>query len=108
MVGSALVVFFTLLQLLGTSRRAASLLATMVTFPLLMIGGSFFPFETMPGWMVAIGRLTPNGQAIAQLNPILFREPDPRSLAAAAAAIALPAAVAFALAARRLERFART
>jgi hypothetical protein len=32
-----------------------------VLFPLLMAGGSFFPFEALPDWIAAIGRRTPNG-----------------------------------------------
>ena len=54
-------------------------------------------------------RLTPAGAQLlkGQCGCELFREVEPRSLAAAAVAIALPAAVAFAIAARRLERFAR-
>ena len=42
-------------------RRAASLVSSMVVFPLLMAGGSFFPLAALPGWIASIGRLTPNG-----------------------------------------------
>ena len=38
-----------------------------------MIGGSFFPFEAMPDWMVRIGKLTPNGWALGHIKDILLR-----------------------------------
>jgi ABC-type Na+ efflux pump permease subunit len=101
--GTALLAMFMLLQLLASSRRTAGLLGSLVMFPLLMIGGSFFPFETMPAWMGAVGRLTPNGQAVAQLKLMLYGQPDAGALATAAAAIALAGGVAFLLAVRRLR-----
>jgi ABC-type multidrug transport system permease subunit len=93
--GTALLVLFTLLQLCATSRRAGSVLTSLVLFPLMMIGGSFFPFETMPGWMQSVGRWTPNGLAVVHLKDILRGSVDPGALALAALGIALPAALAF-------------
>jgi ABC-2 type transport system permease protein len=105
-VGCALLVFFTLIQLAGSTRRGASLLTLMLVFPLMMLGGSMFPMQAMPGWMGSIGRMTPNGQAVVQLEAILYRSPDARGLALAALAIGLPAVVAFLVCARRLRAFA--
>ena len=51
--------------------RAASVLTNSIAMPLLFIGGSFFPFETMPAWMARIGRWTPNGWALGHLKDIL-------------------------------------
>jgi hypothetical protein len=59
--GLALFAWFSALQMLGSSKRAADLVSTFVLFPLLMAGGSFFPFEALPDWIAAIGRRTPNG-----------------------------------------------
>ena len=69
----------------------------------MMIGGSFFPFETMPGWMAAAGRWTPNGQSVARLKDLLYGEPSAAAFAAAALAIGLPAIAAFFMAGRRLR-----
>jgi len=35
------------------------------------LGGSFFPFDFMPQGFARIGRLTPNGWALGQLQNIL-------------------------------------
>lgn len=101
--------FFALLvlvQLLASSRRAGSLFYMVLVFPLIMVGGSFFPFETMPAWMRAVGELTPNGIAVVQLKDILLERVDPASLLGAAIAIGIPGALAFLLSLRRLRRFA--
>ncbi len=57
-------------------RAADSSCSSMIVFPLMMIGGSFFPLEVMPAWMARIGRWTPNGLGVAQLKEILFGHPD--------------------------------
>ena len=59
--GLALYAWFGVMHLLLPSRRTASLVSSMVTFPLLMAGGSFFPLAALPDWIASIGRLTPNG-----------------------------------------------
>ncbi|MDH4047385.1 MAG: ABC transporter permease [Gammaproteobacteria bacterium] len=59
--GIALFSWFSVLQMIGSTRRAANLITSMLLFPLLMAGGSFFPLDALPGWIAAIGRATPNG-----------------------------------------------
>jgi ABC-type Na+ efflux pump permease subunit len=86
LVGIALLAVFTLIQVLARNERAANVLVNAVTLPLAMLGGSFFPFETMPGWMVSLGRLTPNGWALLRLRAIMDGTPEPRLLAISAAA----------------------
>ncbi len=93
--GTALLILFTLIQLVATSRRAGSVLTSLVLFPLLMIGGSFFPFEVMPNWMEAIGRWTPNGLAVVHLKSILRGSPQFGALGAAALGIAAIGALCF-------------
>jgi ABC-2 type transport system permease protein len=56
------------LQMLAKTQRAANLLTSMLLFPLLMAGGSFFPFAALPGWIAAIGRRTPNGFVVDRLS----------------------------------------
>jgi len=83
--------------------RAAAVLANLIIFPLAMLGGCFFPFEWMPGWMVAIGRLTPNGWAITQFKAILNGSADSTHLAVSASLLAAVGALAFLLTLRRLR-----
>jgi len=105
--GGALIALMTLIQTLATSERGGNMLSSIVVLPLMMIGGSFFPFETMPAWMAAIGRWTPNGLAVVRLKDLLYGDPSAVPLLIAAIGIGVPAAAAFALAGRRLRgRFA--
>jgi len=59
--GVALFSWFAALQMLFSNRKTASIISSMLLFPLLMAGGSFFPLAVMPGWIAAIGRASPNG-----------------------------------------------
>ncbi len=104
---ATLLALLTLLHMAATSERGAHLISNIVVFPLIMIGGSFFPFAAMPAWMAAIGRWTPNGLAVVRLKEILFGSPDMGALLVSAAGIGVPAVLAFFGAARRLRgRFA--
>jgi len=49
------------LQMSFSSQKTASVISSMVLFPLLMAGGSFFPLAVLPGWIAVIGRASPNG-----------------------------------------------
>ena len=101
--GVVMLSYFVLLQLLASGQQAGGMLSNLVLFPIVMLGGSFFPFEAMPEWMAAIGRWTPNGLALVRLKEIVAGQPDAGGLLAAALAIGLPAAAAFALSVRRLR-----
>ena len=101
--GGALLALMTLLQMVASSQRGADMLSSTITFPLMMIGGSFFPFEAMPDWMAAVGRWTPNGLAVVRLKDLLYGEVSLTPLLVAAAGIGLPAVAAFLLAGRRLR-----
>lgn len=74
--GAMLLPLFLFVQTLGQNKRAAGILANVLVFPLMMIGGSFFPFEAMPDWMSAVGRLTPNGLAVTHFKAILTGQLD--------------------------------
>ena len=102
--GGALLALLTLLQTLASSQRGADMLSTTIVFPLMMLGGSFFPFETMPAWMAAVGQWTPNGLGVARLKDLLYGDVAPLPMAIAAAGIGLPALAAFLAAARRVRR----
>jgi len=59
--GVGLYAWFSALQMLFPTNRAANLVMTIVLFPLMMVGGSFFPLAALPDWIAGIGRLSPNG-----------------------------------------------
>ena len=59
--GVALFAWFGALQMLFSSQKTASVISSMLVFPLLMAGGSFFPLAVLPGWIATIGRASPNG-----------------------------------------------
>ncbi len=101
--GGAILCYFLMLQMLASTARGAQFLSSMVVFPLMMIGGSFFPLEVMPAWMANIGRWTPNGMAVANLKQILFGHIDPPALALAALVIGVPAVAAFMVSVRRMK-----
>lgn len=70
--GVALYALLSLIQILAPNRKGASLLNALIVYPLMMVGGSFFPFEAMPDWLAAIGRLSPNGAMLEQLKRYLL------------------------------------
>jgi ABC-type multidrug transport system permease subunit len=103
LTGVLLLALLTLLQMCAGSHRTGSIVANLVMFPLIMIGGNFFPFEMMPDWLAAIGRLTPNGWALEQLKMILAGTATSGGLAVAFSGMAAVGLVAVALSVRRLR-----
>jgi ABC-type Na+ efflux pump permease subunit len=101
--GLALLLLFTLLQLSASSQKAAGLLTTLVLFPLMMVGGAFFPFEAMPDFLAAIGRKMPNGWALEQFAAILGGSATATGLLPAAAGLLAALVVGSWLAGRRLR-----
>jgi ABC-type multidrug transport system permease subunit len=102
--GALFVNILMLIQMHASSRRAGSILTSSLIFPLLMLGGSFFPSETMPGWLAAIGRFTPNGWALEQLKGILLSRAEIGSVVTGLLIIIAVGLVFFILNARRMER----
>lgn len=102
--GTMLMTLMTTLQLLCPTRRAGNIVTMAVMFPLMMIGGSFFPFEAMPDWMAAIGKLTPNGWALQQLKDIILQRTDPVTFLIVFAALLSMVAVLFGVCAQRMRR----
>lgn len=79
--GLALLPLFSFLQILGSTQQAGNVLTTVLLFPLMMLGGSLFPFEAMPDWMVVVGQWTPNGLASARFQELLEGDVDLGELA---------------------------
>ncbi len=103
--GCVFLVLMILIQLFASSQRTGSILANTIVFPLLMLGESMFPSETMPRWMAVIGRWTPNGWALERLKDILLGRLEPVSMATAFAVLFIFGSLAFAAGAGRLARF---
>jgi ABC-type multidrug transport system permease subunit len=74
LTGPVLFAVLSLIQVLSPSRKAGSMISTLVMFPLLMAGGSFFPTETMPAFIATIAGYTPNGRVIEPLKGYLIGE----------------------------------
>jgi ABC-type multidrug transport system permease subunit len=102
--GLGIYLLFQVAVMYAPSEKAASMLASLVMFPLAMLGGSFFPFELMPDWMASIGRLTPNGWSVTQLGVLLEGRPGVLDVALMFGGAILLAAAMFWLVARRLRR----
>ena len=66
--GVGLFAWFAALQMLFANNRAANLVTTILLFPLMMAGGSFFPLAALPDWIAGIGRLSPNGFIVDRLS----------------------------------------
>lgn len=106
--GVVLNLLMTVIMLHASNERTAGILTMVILFPLMMLGGSFFPFEVMPAAMAAIGKLTPNGWALQQLKAVILDEVEPPKLAAAFAGLLAAGAVLMAWSAARLRSgFAR-
>ncbi len=66
--GVGLFAWFATIQMLLPNNRAANLVTTILVFPLLMAGGSFFPLAALPDWIADIGRRSPNGFIVDRLS----------------------------------------
>lgn len=95
-----------LLQLSSPTRSSASLFTSILIFPLMMIGGAFFPFEALPDWLAAIGRWFPNGYLLEQLKGFLIYDGGLAALASALPYALAMAAALWLLCAWRLRAFA--
>ena len=74
LTGPILFALLSLIQVLAPSRKAGNTISTLVMFPLLMAGGSFFPTEAMPAFIVKVAGYTPNGNVIEPLKGYLMGE----------------------------------
>jgi len=101
--GCTLFLMFTWLTNLASTRRAASLIGNLVLFPLVMLGGSFFPFSSMPSGMASLGRMTPNGRAVEGLG-VLLEGGALSSLGTGALVLVASGALFWLLASKRLTR----
>jgi ABC-type multidrug transport system permease subunit len=66
--GVGLFAWFAAIQMLFPNNRAANIVTTVLLFPLMMAGGSFFPLAALPEWIADMGRLAPNGFIVDRLG----------------------------------------
>ncbi|WP_068118697.1 ABC transporter permease [Tropicimonas marinistellae] len=102
LAGLVLAALASMIQVLAPSRKAGALFSSLVFFPLLLVGGSFFPLESMPDLLAAFGRFTPNGMMLEPLKAYLIGTGDlagfgPVLAVALAVTLALTAATAWRL-----------
>ncbi|MEZ4649667.1 MAG: ABC transporter permease [Candidatus Eisenbacteria bacterium] len=71
-VGFAFLAGLQLLSVAAKTENGGSLLMNLVVMPLILLGGSLFPLESMPPVLRAIGEWTPNGRALGVVKGILF------------------------------------
>ena len=106
--GVTFVLLFMWIFVHARTRRAGMVISNSIVFPLMMLGGSFFPSETMPTWMGAVGRLTPNGWSLERLKDILIDRADAVGLLVGTAGmLAIALVLFFHTAARMRGSFAR-
>jgi ABC-type multidrug transport system permease subunit len=91
------------LAVYSSGQRGADVRGNLLVFPLAMVGGCFFPFESMPEWMARIGKWTPNGMAVVQFKEVLLGSASLAHLAAVLALLAALGLLAFWLALRGLR-----
>jgi ABC-2 type transport system permease protein len=109
LAGALFLALLYVMQLYASSQRAGGILSSIVMLPLLMLGGSFFPFEVMPEALVRIGRLTPNGWALVELRTIIEDNVGWGRLGLSTAVVLLVGMILFAAANRRMAGvFARS
>ncbi len=65
--GVGLFAWFAALHMFFATQKTANLLTSILLFPLLMAGGSFFPLAVLPDWIAAIGRVAPNGFVVDRM-----------------------------------------
>jgi ABC-type Na+ efflux pump permease subunit len=98
--GCGLYLIVLLLQSAASSERVANMLTNFVLLPLTMLGGGFVPFDWMPEGLARIGRFTPNGWSVVQLQAILSGSAKPTAFGL----IALFLAAAWFASARLIRR----
>ena len=104
--GATLFLGLALLQVLVKNRRSGEIFGQLLLFPLLMVGGSFFPLEALPDSLAAIGALTPNGWITEGLKAYLLEGALPALLTAALPLLLISAVLALAVHFRITRHFA--
>ncbi|MGE3886815.1 MAG: ABC transporter permease [Vicinamibacterales bacterium] len=92
-----------LVATLGTTEQAASGTAWAIMMPLSMVGGGMVPQFLMPGWMSALGNVSPVKWAILAIEGALWRGFTLAEMALPCAILVVVGVACFALGTRRLQ-----
>lgn len=92
------------IQFYSLSDRAAATFTNLLVLPLALAGGSIMPFEALPETAARIGKLTPNGAAVAQLRAFTEGGFDSARLLSAGAGLLLLGCAGFLLSLLALRR----
>ena len=104
LAGCGLYLLMAVINVYSSNARAAAMMSLFALFLASMVGGTFFPFESMPLWLAAIGRFTPNGWAIVAYKRILDSTFTPSDIAFRAAGLTAGCAILFWMVSRRLRQ----
>jgi ABC-type multidrug transport system permease subunit len=102
--GACLFCLMTFVASLAKTQQSSGLLGNLLVFPMMMIGGSFFPFDSMPAGMAAAGKLTPNGLAAAGLDSLLQGDAELASMLTKTCILLFMTAALFGLSILRIRR----
>ncbi len=72
--GVVIYLLFAVIALLMPTSKVANITINATTFPMLMLGGSFFPMESMPPWLAGMGQFLPNGFLLKGLKDWMLRQ----------------------------------
>jgi len=86
------------------TEQASGTATNLLIFPMMLVGGCFFPFELMPAWLARIGQVTPVGWTIVRFKAIVAGSLDIPGLAASFGVLALTFVLVFPLVLRRLHK----
>jgi ABC-2 type transport system permease protein len=64
-----------LIYSLARTREQANVMSSIILLVLAMVGGSMFPYESLPGFLQAVGQLTPNRWGVLALRAVAGSKP---------------------------------
>jgi ABC-2 type transport system permease protein len=64
-----------LIYSLARTREQANVMSSIILLVLAMLGGSMFPYESLPGFLQAVGQLTPSRWGVLALRAVAGSKP---------------------------------
>ena len=64
-----------LIYSLARTREQANVMSSVILLVLAMVGGSMFPFESLPGFLQVVGQFTPNRWGVLALRAVAGSKP---------------------------------
>jgi ABC-type multidrug transport system permease subunit len=60
---------------LARTREQANVMSSMILLVFAMVGGSMFPYESLPGFLQMVGQFTPNRWGVLALRAVAGSKP---------------------------------